>query len=310
MRCFDIVIVGAGAAGLVAAAIAAAAGLDVLVIEHLAPGGQVATVEKIHNFPGFPEGIGGHEIGPILLQQAEEAGAEFLFDTVEHISRSGEGFLVTGAEEEVGATAVLLAMGSRRRSLDIPGEQAFEGRGVSHCASCDGHFFRGKVVAVAGGGDSAFDEAEILAEHASEVVILHHGPAPVAQRRTVQRVTALPNVRTVAEADIVAVEGGSEVERLAVDLPQGRIVEPVSGLFVYVGLIPNSELAIGLVELDALGAILTDGAFQASTGIFVAGDLRSGAQAWLSSASGDGAAAAAAAVRYIRERGDDIRPSA
>jgi thioredoxin reductase (NADPH) len=311
MRSADLVIVGAGTAGLTAAAAAAACGLDVLVFEHLAPGGQIATVEKIRNFPAHPEGVGGYELGPMLLQQAEEAGAQFLFDTVERIERSGHRFVVGGTEGDVDAAAVLLAMGSRRRSLGVPGEAAFEGRGVSHCASCDGQFFRGKVVAVAGGGDSAFDEAEILAEHASEVVILHHGATPVAQPRIVERVLALPNIRTIAGADIVAVEGGGEVERLIVDLPQGRTVQPASGLFVYVGLTPNSELAAGMAEVDARGAILADADFQTSTpGIFVAGDLRSGATAWLSSVAGDGASAAVAAVRYIRATGGSTGASA
>jgi thioredoxin reductase (NADPH) len=303
MQSADLVIVGAGTAGLTAAATAAAWGLQVLVIEHLAPGGQIATVDNIRNFPGFPAGIGGHELGPMLLQQAEEVGAEFLFDSVERIGRTDDGFVVTGAEQAVGAAAVLLAMGSRRRSLGVPGEEALEGRGVSHCASCDGQFFRGKVVAVAGGGDSAFDEAEILAEHAAQVVIFHHGPAPTAQSRTVERVTALPNVRVVAEADIVAVEGDAGVERIIVDLPTGRAVEPVSGLFVYVGLDPNSDIVLGLVERDEAGAIRADASFQTNCpGLFVAGDLRSGANALLSSVAGDGAAAAAATLRYLREQ--------
>jgi len=299
MRTVDLAIIGAGTAGLTAAATAAAHGIDVLVIEQLAPGGQIATVERIRNFPGFAEGIGGYELGPMLQAQAAEAGADFLLDSVTRIEPAeGGGFLVHAAEDTVSARTVLLAMGSRRRTLDVPGEAELEGRGVSHCAACDGHFFRGKAVVVAGGGDSAFDEAEVLAEHVGQVTIVHDGAAPVAQARTVERVTALPNVRVIAGARVSAVEGASEVERILLD---GAPAEPAAGLFVYVGLVPNSAIVADLVEIDAAGRIVADASFEtAQQGLFVAGDLRSGAVALLASAAGDGAAAALAAVRHLR----------
>ncbi|WP_404710025.1 NAD(P)/FAD-dependent oxidoreductase [Sphingomonas sp. MMS24-J13] len=301
MRSVDLAIVGAGVAGLSAAAAAAPWGIDVLVIEHLAPGGQVATVERIRNFPGFPDGIGGHELGPLLLQQAEEAGAEFLFNSVERIARDGEDFLLGCAGEDVRARVVILAVGSRRRALDVPGEQALKGRGVSHCASCDGPFFRGKTVIVAGGGDSAFDETEILAQHAAAVVLVHNREKPAAQEAAIARVTALPNVRILGRTEIVAVEGEGQVERVALAGPGGRSGERADGLFVYVGLDPNNDLALDLAETDARGAIIADADFQtASPGLFVAGDVRSGATALLASVAGDGAAAAHAAIRYLR----------
>lgn len=302
MTSVDIVVVGAGTAGLTAAAVAAADGLRVLVVEQLAPGGQIATIDKIRNFPGFPDGIGGYELGPLLQQQAADAGVDFLLDTVESINPSEDGFVVRCAETTLGARAVILAMGSRRRSLDVPGEAELEGRGVSHCASCDGHFFRGKTVLVAGGGDSAFDEAEVLAGVVQDVLIVHQGAKPLAAMRTVERVMALPNVRVLADATIVAIEGGLEVERVVIDRAEGRSEEPVAGVFVYIGLIPNSAIVASQVETDAAGAVIADRNFQTSApGLFVAGDLRSGARALLASAAGDGASAAAAAVRYVRE---------
>lgn len=311
MRAVDLVIVGAGAAGLTAAATAAAEGLEVLVVEHLAPGGQVATVERIRNFPGFPDGIGGYELGPLLQQQAEDAGAAFLLDSVERIAPRDGGFLVGCAQGEVRALAVILAMGSRRRALGVPGEAELEGRGVSHCASCDGHFFRGKAVVVAGGGDSAFDEADILAGQAERVVIMHHGAAPVAQPRTVARVAARPNVRLLAHARIAAIEGDGAVERVLVDLPEGRRAEPAAGLFVHVGLEPNSALVADLVETDAAGRIVADASLRTSLpGLFVAGDLRSGATALLASAAGDGASAAMSAVRHLRQHARTAREPA
>ena len=294
-------IVGAGVAGLTAAAAAAADGASVLVIEQMAPGGQIATVDRIRNFPGFPDGVGGYELGPLLQQQAADTGVAFMLDTAERIEPSGGGFSVTCSEGSVSARAIILAMGSHRAKLAVPGEDELEGRGVSHCASCDGHFFRGKQVVVAGGGDSAFDEAELLAEQAGQVTIMHHGAHPRAQRSTVERVQALPNVRVVANAQIRRIEGEHEVERIIVDLPDGEAVEPASGLFVYVGLVPNSAIVADLVDVDAGGRIIADSSFQTSrAGMFVAGDLRSGANAMLASAAGDGSAAAAAALRYLR----------
>ena len=301
MQVTQLAIIGAGTAGLTAAAIAAARGVTVLVIEDLAPGGQIATVERIRNMPGFPEGIGGYELGPLLQQQAEAAGAEFLFDTVERIVPDEAGFVIHGSENTIRAGAVILAMGSRRRTLDVPGERELEGRGVSHCASCDGHFFRGKNVVVAGGGDSAFDEAEILAEHAGQVTILYRSARPKAQAATVARVSALANVRLLPETQISAIEGAGEVERLVLEGPAGHIVAPAAGLFVYTGLVPRSEWLGDLVATDARGAILADGSFQTSCpGLFVAGDLRSGATAMLASVAGDGTAAAIAAVAHIQ----------
>lgn len=298
----DLVVIGAGTAGLTAAAVAAAGGLQVLVVEQLAPGGQIATVDSIRNFPGFPGGIGGYELGPLLQQQAADAGVDFLLDMVEGIDPSSSGFVIRCAETQLEASAVILAMGSHRRALNVPGETELEGRGVSHCASCDGHFFRGKSVLVAGGGDSAFDEAEVLAGVVGDVVIVHQGPKPLAQWKTVERVTALRNVRILADTDIVAIEGSQEVERVVIDRAGVRSAEPTAGVFVYIGLVPNSAIVASLVETDVAGAIVADRNFQTSVpGLFVAGDLRSGARALLASAAGDGAAAATAAVHYVRK---------
>jgi thioredoxin reductase (NADPH) len=299
----DLVVIGAGVAGLSAAATAASRGLRVLVFEQLMPGGQIATIGTIRNFPAFPGGIGGHEVGPLLLEQAEAAGAEFRLDTVTAIEPDGTEYRVVGGEQTIRARAIVLAMGSSRRALDAPGEKELEGRGVSHCASCDGYFFRDKAVVVAGGGDSAFDEAEILAEQAAQVTIVHRGARPVAQQRTLDRVSALPNVRILSEAEIVAVQGADEVESVLVRSMSGQTIEAASGLFVYIGLSPNSGIVANLVETDKDGRIMADEGFRTSRpGLFVAGDLRSGATELLASAMGDGAGAAVAAANYLTGR--------
>lgn len=300
-----LVVIGAGVAGLTAAAIAASHGVEVLVIEQLAPGGQVSTVEKIRNFPGFPEGVAGYELGPMLQQQAEEAGAGFAFDSVERIEAEGARFRVIGAESVVIAGAVIVAAGSRRRTLDVPGEKAFEGRGVSHCAACDGSFFRGKPVVVVGGGDSAFDEAELLAEQVSEVTIVHRAAEPHAQQRTRERVAALANVRIVGGSDVVAIEGEDGVARVRWQSHGETVEQPCAGVFVYAGLDPASDFIGDFVARDAQGGIVTDAGLQtARPGLFAAGDIRSGATALLASGAGEGATAALAAVRYLAARGE------
>lgn len=299
----DLVVVGGGVAGLTAAAVAAANGLRVLVLEQLAPGGQIATIDRIRNMPGFPEGIAGYELGPNLQQQAEESGAEIQADMVTAIEPIEDGFQVVGAAQTVSASAVIIAAGSRRKTLGIPGENAFEGRGVSHCASCDGHFFRGATVVVAGGGDSAFDEAEVLAEHAAEVIIVHHGRAPAAQRGSVARLEAIPHVTMLADSALVAIEGDGGVGSVTVATGDETRQIPCAGVFVYVGLDPNSDFLGALIERDARGAIVADGDLQTRTpGLFAAGDIRSGATALLASVAGDGARAALSAVDYLAQR--------
>ena len=182
MQHADVLVIGAGVAGLTAAMVAAGHGVRTLVVEQLAPGGQVATIEAIRNFPGFPDGIAGFELGPLLQQQAEAAGAEFHLDSVIAIVADGDGYRVVCATSEITARTVIVAAGSSLRKLEVEGEAEFEGRGVSHCASCDGPLFRGQPVVVAGGGDSAFDEALVLAAHASDVTLVHRGAGPTDRK--------------------------------------------------------------------------------------------------------------------------------
>ena len=184
MQDIDVVIVGAGVAGLTAAMVAARHGVKVAVVDRMGVGGQISTAERIENFPGFPQGIAGHELGPLLHEQAEAAGAEFMLDTIESITPEGGRFLVRGADT-LQARAVIVAAGSAPRSLGIPGEKLFLGKGVSHCASCDGPFFKGEEVVVVGGGDSGLDEALVLAAHAARVTVVDRGAGLRAQRSIV-----------------------------------------------------------------------------------------------------------------------------
>ena len=306
----DIVVIGAGVAGLTAAATAASLGLRTLVVEQFAPGGQVSTVEGVRNFPGFPNGVAGYELGPLLQQQAEEAGASMRLESVSAIASSGEGYRLDCDGEPIAARAVILAVGSSLRKLGVPGEEEFVGRGVTHCASCDGPLLKGQTVVVVGGGDSACDEALVLAVHAAKVMLLHRGAHPVARREAVDRLRAMPNVEITAEAEIVAIHGETVVTGVDIKTPQGTHRAACGGVFAYVGLRPRTEWLQGFVTTDSDGRIASDSAMRTSQpGIFVAGDVRAGSVCLLASVAGDGAAAAISAARYLGAESKKARSS-
>lgn len=302
MREVDLAIIGAGVAGLAAARVAATEGLSVLVIERMGAGGQVMTVERIGNFPGHPGGISGYELGPLLQEEAERAGAEFMLDSVEALQGEGARHLVLCSGDAVSARSVLIACGSRRRPLGVPGELEYEGRGVSHCASCDGPLYRGKPVCVAGGGDSALGEAVVLAAHATTVSVVYPEVQPHAQPYLVEAARALPNVEFVGNARIVEVAGdaqGVTGARIQAGGREPRLL-PAHGVFVYAGLVPDTEWLAGALRLDRQGRIETDERLRTSlNGVYAAGDVRSGAVCLLAAAAQDGAAAATNIVRDL-----------
>jgi thioredoxin reductase (NADPH) len=305
MRDFDVVIVGAGVAGLTAAMFGSRYGLKVAVVEQLGAGGQISNAERIENFPGFPQGVGGHEFGPLLHEQAEAAGAEFVLDTVQGLEASGEHSIVRCAGESLQARAVIIAAGSTLRSLGIRGEERFLGRGVSHCASCDGAFFVGREVCVVGGGDSAIDEALVLAEHAARVTVIHRGESLDAQQVLQNRAAANGKIEIVLQTSVEEIVGGDAVSAVRLhDLAGGtRRLHEVSGVFVYVGLEPNTAFLREVLKLDASGHIETDINMCTSlAGVFAAGDIRQHSVAQLAAAAGDGATAAISAFRYIRHK--------
>jgi thioredoxin reductase (NADPH) len=308
MRECELVIVGAGVAGLTAATFAGRHGLDCVVVEQLGAGGQIANAERIENFPGFPQGIGGHELGPLLQEQAEAAGATFILDSVERLETDGDHRIVRGASESLRGPAIIIAAGSRLRALPVAGAERFLGKGVSHCASCDGALFAGQDVCVIGGGDSAFDEALVLAAHASRVTILHRAPRPDAQRALSERVGACGRIEIIPEAVVEDILGEGSVSAVRWrHAATGAVhTRAVRGVFVYLGLEPNTAFLRDMVALDAAGHIETDTMMRTSLrGVFAAGDIRRNSVAQLAAAAGDGATAAIAAFRYLRnERGN------
>jgi thioredoxin reductase (NADPH) len=303
MRPFDVVVIGAGAAGLCAGMHAARYGFIVAVVDGSGVGGQISTAEKIENFPGFPNGIPGHELGPLLHEQAEAAGAEFILDTIERIVPSEDQFHLHGTSENLQARCVIVAAGSARRSLGIPGEQEFLGKGISHCASCDAPLFAGRDAAVVGGGDSALDEALVLAGRAARVTIVHRGASLSAQHVLAQRIAHSRNISIASNTAVEEILGDEAVTGLRLrDCNTGAVRQlPASGVFVCVGLEPNTGFLNDIVALDGSRHIETDVMMVTSRpGIFAAGDIRSRSVALLAAAAGDGATAAIAAFRYLK----------
>jgi len=302
MQDIDVVVIGAGVAGLTAAMVAGRHGVKVAVIDRIGVGGQISTAERIENFPGFPQGVAGHELGPLLHEQAEAAGVEFMLDTIESIASEGGRFLVRGVDT-LQARAVIVAAGSAPRSLGISGEESFLGNGVSHCASCDGPFFKGEEVVVLGGGDSGVDEALVLAAHAARVTVVHRGASLRAQQSVVARASADPRIAFLLDTVVEEIVGGDAVSGVRLrDRKSGEArLQPVKGVFVHVGLEPNTKFLQGLVALDGAGHIETDAMMRTSCpGLFAAGDIRKGSVALIAAVAGDGATAAVAAVRYLQ----------
>lgn len=303
MQDVDLVVVGAGVAGLTAALTACRHGLEVVVVERMVAGGQIANAERIENVPGFPQAIAGAELGPLLHEQAAAAGAQFMLDTIDSIELDGAYRVLRGAAERLRARAVVIAAGSSPRALGVPGEARLLGRGVSHCASCDAPLFAGRSVCVVGGGDSALDEALVLAEHAAQVAIYHRGSGLDAQASLVEKARANRKIEMVLDTAVEEILGDHKVTSVRLRDARGATlrVQDVDGIFIYVGLEPNTQLVRGLIDLDAAGHIKTDVMMRTSVaGIFAAGDIRTGSVALLAAVAGDGATAAVAAVRYLR----------
>jgi thioredoxin reductase (NADPH) len=303
MQDFDLVVIGGGVAGLTAATFAARYGIKVAVVERMGAGGQIVNAECIENFPGFPRGIAGHELGPLLHEQAEAAGADVRLDTVEAIELDGAHRIVRGATDSLRARSVIIAAGSAPRPLGIQGEEQFRGKGVSHCASCDGPLFAGQEVCVVGGGDSALDEALVLVRYAARVALFHRDASLGAQQALLDKAAATRKIELGLETCVEEILGQDAVTgvRLRTAGTGASRVHNVSGVFIHVGLAPNSAFLRGMLALDSSGHVETDIMMQTTVeGIFAAGDIRKNSVAQLAAAAGDGATAAIAAFRYLR----------
>jgi thioredoxin reductase (NADPH) len=300
----DVVIVGSGLGGLTAGLFAARYGLSTLILESNIPGGHLISIEKIEDFPGFPDGIAGYDLCPTVQRQAADQGAEFQRAEVQMLEAQDRLWSVVTEEERHGAKAVIVATGSKLKNLGVPGEEKLTGRGVSHCASCDGPLYNGQTVGVVGGGDSALQEALTLANFAERILLFHDGGKFSAQQTYQQRILGntkiMPRYRTVVEEVLGdAVLSGVRARELATG--KGAEVE-LAGLFVYVGLRPNTAILRNLVKLSDSGHVPTDGWMKtARDGLYAAGDIRQDSAAQAITSAGDGATAAIAAYRYIKD---------
>ena len=299
---YDAVIVGGGAAGLTAGLYACRAGLKSVLLERMMTGGQVINADKIENFPGFPDGISGAQLGPLLQEQATRYGLEVQLSEVTGLRQQEPYWAVQTYDGELLAKAVIIAGGSTLRKLGVPGEEELHGAGVSYCATCDGAFFADQVVGLVGGGDSALDEAMTLTEFASDVIILHRGERFSGQRVLQDRVLSNPKIEVRWNTVVNAILGQGQVEGASIaDVTSGETSRiDLSGVFICVGLEPNTQYLQGLLPLDNAGHIPTDVWMRTPLpGLLAAGDVRQSSAAQLVSAAGDGATAAIAAHRYI-----------
>ena len=244
---FDVLIVGGGLAGMTAGIYSARHGLRTGIVERMMGGASIINVEKVENFPGFPEGIMGADLAAMTQEQAMTSGAEFIMGEVSGISPSGDYRVVSADSGELQAKAVIIAAGSTLRMLGIPGEEEFMGRGVSQCATCDGPLYSGETVGVVGGGDSAADEALVLAQYADRVLLFHRRDELRAQQELVDRVIAEPKIEVVWNTVVEEVLGENTVSGVrTTNVSTGEQgARELSGLFVYVGLEPNGNLAGG-----------------------------------------------------------------
>ncbi|MCH7488588.1 MAG: FAD-dependent oxidoreductase [Chloroflexi bacterium] len=301
---YDLIVVGSGPAGLTAALYAAREGFDTLVIERGGVGGQAAVTERLDNFPGFPEGISGDEFADRLQRQAERFGVEILsaqdvtkvdVDEVYRLVQTADG-------TEYRAFAVLLALGSTYRRLGIEGEDDFIGAGVHFCATCDGAFYRDKDVMVVGGGNSAGEESLFLTRFVRKVTIVTRDPQLSASRVIAEKVRAHPQIEMITSSSPSEFKGKDRLETVVVknvDTGEETEMHP-SGVFVFIGLSPNTGFVKDLVQTDEFGFIVAEDNLETSLhGVFAAGDTRCGSTKQAASAAGEGAAVALGIRKYL-----------
>jgi len=309
-RLRDVIIVGSGPSGYTAAIYAARANLSPLVFEgSITAGGALMNTTEVENFPGFPDGIMGPELMENLRSQAERFGAELVTEDIVSMDLTGEVKTVTdGYGKTFSARAVILAMGSSYRRLDIPDEERLSGHGVSWCATCDGFFFREKDIVVVGGGDSAVEEATFLTRFARSVTLVHRRDSLRASKIMAARAEKDPKIHFAWNSAVTALSGDKSLDGVTLrDTVTGEERQlAVSGLFIAIGHDPRSELVRGQVELDDEGYVVTDGGSTRTnlTGVFAAGDLVDHTYRQAITAAGTGCSAALDAERYLADLDD------
>lgn len=295
----ELAIIGSGPAGLAAGIYAARAGLRPLVIEGMLAGGQLVQTHEVENYPGFAEPVGGQDLMSAMRLQAERAGVRFTMDEVTSVDFTGAEKKLACMMGEVTARAVIVASGASAKWTGLPGEETYRNRGISACAVCDGAFFRGRDVAVIGGGDTALGDALYLARLARTVTVIHRRDAFRGAKALADRVLATENISVAWNTTVKSFEGdGAALASLA--LSDGRTLA-VSGAFVAIGHRPQTEFLKGAVDLDDAGYVAVDRTRTSAKGVFAAGDCADPFYKQAVIAAGAGAQAAIEAQRYIQE---------
>lgn len=301
---YDLICVGGGPASLTTALYAAREGLDVLVIERGGLGGQAGVTEKLDNFPGFPDGIGGGEFADRLTAQARRFGVELLQaqDVIGLRTEEESHYVKTADGAEYGARSVLLATGSTYKRLGVPGEEELIGAGVHFCATCDGPFYKGKTVAVIGGGNSAGEESVFLTRFVDKVIMLVRGPKLSASKIVVTKIEECQEIEVRYNTQVTELLGTNKLTGISItnsETGEGETIHP-AGVFVFIGLKPNTEWLPADIERDQYGFIITSPTLETSVpGIFAAGDARLGSTKQAASAAGEGATAALMIRNYL-----------
>lgn len=302
MKTKDLAIIGGGPAGLTAGLYAARAALDTVVIERGMPGGQAAATERIENYPGFPEGIGGSELAIKMAEQAQRFGCEIVYADVDKLEKNQQKFIITHGDTKIEAKAVIVASGAKPRFLQVKGEDEFHGRGVSYCATCDGAFFRDGTLAVVGGGDAAVEEALFLTRFAAKVYLIHRRDELRATKILQTRAEENEKIEFIWNSVVEEIQGEQKVTGVVLKNVQTNAnkVLPVDGVFIYVGTQANSGLLADLVTLDKGGYVIAGEDTSTDVpGLFVIGDLRKKPLRQVVTAAADGSIAATMAEKYI-----------
>ena len=304
----NVVIIGSGPAGLTAALYTARANLKPLVIEGLEAGGQLMLTTAVENFPGFSDGIMGPDLMAAMRSQAERFGAEMIRGNVSAVDLSKPPFRITADDAVLEARTLIIATGASAKLLGLPAERRLMGRGVSTCATCDGFFFRGKPIAVVGGGDSAVEEATFLTRFASSVTLVHRRDTLRASKIMQDKAFGNPKIRFEWNTEVVDVTDGGQGAVTGLQLRNNRTgaekILPVEGVFVAIGHTPNTALFAGQLEMDAAGYLIArEGAKTNIPGVFACGDVQDHVYRQAITAAGSGCMAAIDAERYLESLG-------
>ena len=298
---FDVVVVGSGISGLTAGLTTARLGWKTIIVTGPVLGGNLLSIDLIEGFPGYPDGIAGYDLLPSVQEQASKEGSNFVMAEVSNVRDQENSWIVETGEGELITTTLIIATGCNFKSLDIPGEKLFWGKGVSHCASCDGPILRDKTIFVAGAGDSGLQEGLALAKNSAVVNIITKAQEMTGQRVFQERAKIHPKINVWFNSEIEKIIGQDAVQAVSIINHLGeKVTEPADAVFVYPGLKPNSSVFARLITLDKRGHIVVDEKLRSNLrGIFAAGTVRSNAVGRAAASAGDGSLAAISAHCYL-----------